>query len=101
VQMSSNSRKTRVIDLDAFNAARTKLQTLVDDNPLQAISEARQLPSDRPLRGLHYTSLKACILVDAGSQAKNKDAIEEGIALFKQLSAKSPREASHHYSFLC
>jgi tetratricopeptide (TPR) repeat protein len=87
-----------VIDLDAFNKACTKLQTLVDDNPTQAITEARKLPSEKPLGKIHYTSLKACILIDAGSNAKNKHAIEEGVALFQKLLLKSPKEASYHYN---
>ncbi len=89
---------TAVIDLDAFNLTRAKLHFLVDDDPAKAIEEARALPSDKPLGGIYFTSLKAGILVDAGSRAKNKEAIEEGLALFEGLLAKSPKEASHHYN---
>lgn len=96
--MSTKRTRTGVIDLDAFNRACARLQTLVDDNPNQAITEARELPSDEPIGGVQYTSLRACILVDAGSQEKNKSAIEEGIALFKKLLAQSPGEASFHYN---
>jgi tetratricopeptide (TPR) repeat protein len=96
--MSAKTKSTSVIDLDAFNSARARLQALVDDNPTQAIADARKLPSDKPIRRMDYTGLKACILVDAGSQAKNRAAIEEGIALFKKLLAKSPGDASYHYN---
>lgn len=96
--MSPSSKRTGVIDLDAFNKACTKLQTLVDDNPTQAITEARKLPSEKPLGEIHFTSLKACILIDAGSHAKNKRAIEEGVAFFEKLLLKSPKEASYHYN---
>jgi hypothetical protein len=96
--MSTNSRRTGVIDLDAFNRACAKLQNLVDDNPTEAITEARKLPSERPLGETRFTSLRACILVDAGYQAKNRNAIEEGIALFKKLLAESPEEASYRYN---
>jgi tetratricopeptide (TPR) repeat protein len=96
--MSTNIKRTAVIDLDAFNRTCAKLQSLVDDNPIQAITEARQLPSDKPLGGIHFNSLKACILVDAGSRSKDRNAIDEGMALFKELSVKSPKEASYHYN---
>jgi tetratricopeptide (TPR) repeat protein len=87
-----------VIDLDAFNLTRARLHFLVDNDPAKAIEEARALPSNKPLGGIYFTSLKAGILVDAGSRAKNKEAIEEGLALFERLLAKFPKEASHHYN---
>src|SRR5215469_2259853 len=89
---------TGVIDLDAFNAARARLQALVDDDPVKAIDEAHTLTTDKPIGGIFYTSLKASVLVDAGSHTKNSQAIEEGVALFKKLLVKSPNEASHHYN---
>jgi len=85
-------------EFDAFNTARAKLQALVDDDPVRAIEEARALTSDMPVGGIYYTSLKASILVDAGSHAQNSQAIEEGVALLKKLLMKSPNEASHHYN---
>jgi tetratricopeptide (TPR) repeat protein len=90
--------KTAVIDLDAFMLARDRLQSLVDDDASKAIEEAGAIPSDKPIGGIYFTSLKASILVDAGSHAKNKQAIEEGLALFKNLLVKSPKEASYHYN---
>jgi len=35
-----------IIDLDAFNRARIRLQSLMDDNPAKAIEEARSLLPD-------------------------------------------------------
>jgi tetratricopeptide (TPR) repeat protein len=87
-----------IVDLDAFNLARAKLQSLVDVDPAKAIEEARALPTDKPIGGTYFTSLKAGILVDAGSQTKNKQAVEEGVTLFKKLLVKTPKEASHHYN---
>lgn len=90
--------KTGIINLDAFNHERMRLHSLMDGNPFKAIEEARSLPSDSPVKGLLYTSLKAAVLIDAGSVAKDKQAIEQGIALFRRLLAKSPKEASFHYN---
>jgi tetratricopeptide (TPR) repeat protein len=89
---------TALIDLDAFNAVRARLQALVDDDPVKAIDEARALATARPIGGILYTSLKASILVDAGSHTKNSQAIEEGVALFETLLTRFPNEASHHYN---
>jgi tetratricopeptide (TPR) repeat protein len=89
---------TEVTDLDAFNLARSRLQSLVDDDPSKAIDEARALPADKPIGGIYFTSLKACILIDAGFFGKNKHAIEEGVALFKNLLVKSPKHADLHYN---
>ncbi len=57
---------TAIIDLDAFKLEQLRLHSLRDDNPAKAIEEARSLPSDTPAKGILYTGLKACILIDAG-----------------------------------
>jgi len=67
---------TAIIDLDAFNQERMRLQSLMDYNPVKAIEEARSLPSDTPVKGLLYASLKASVLIDAGLSARDKHAIE-------------------------
>lgn len=54
--------KTSVIDLDAFDRKRATLQSLVDHDPAKAIEEARALPSDKPIKGILYSSLKASLL---------------------------------------
>jgi tetratricopeptide (TPR) repeat protein len=84
--------------LKAFNKERVRLQSLVDTNPAEAIKEARGLSSDTPVGGVLFTSLKAGILIDAGSCTKDKQAIEEGIALFKRLVTASPKQADFHYN---
>lgn len=86
------------IDLDGFNLVASKLQALVDSNPAKAVEEARALPSNKPVGGIYFASLKAGVLVDAGSHAKDKRAIEEGVGLFRKLLAKSPKEAGYHYN---
>ena len=50
------------------------------------------------MKGIFYTCLKAGVLIDAGSSAKNKQAIEEGIALFRKLVSESPEEAGFQYN---
>ena len=87
-----------IIDLDAFNQARVRLQSLMDDDPVKAIEEARSLPSDTPVKGLLYSSLKASVLIDAGLSARNKQSIEEGIDLFRRLLSEFPEEAGLHYN---
>jgi len=89
---------TDIIDLDAFKQEQLKLHSLMDDDPAKAIEEARLLPSEIRVKGIFYTCLKAGVLIDAGSSAKNKQAIEEGIALFRKLVAESPEEAGFHYN---
>ena len=38
----------------------------MDDNPVKAIEEARSLPSDTPIKGVLYTSLKAGVWLMRG-----------------------------------
>lgn len=96
--MKKRKLKNSIIDLDAFQRERAKLQALIDSDPALAIQDARALPSDIPVKGVLYTDLKAGVLIDAGACAKDKRAIEEGVALLRQLLKKSPKEAGHHYN---
>jgi tetratricopeptide (TPR) repeat protein len=81
----------------AFKEVAARLHSLLDQNPAQAVVEARALLSDVPVAGVLYTGLKAGVLIDAGSCANDKRAIEEGIALFRRLSFKSPDNGAFHY----
>ena len=89
---------TDIIDLDAFKHEQVRLHSLMDDNPAKAIEEARSLPSDTPVKEVLYTGLKAGVLIDAGSSAKDKQAIHEGVALFRRLLSESPKDAALHYN---
>jgi tetratricopeptide (TPR) repeat protein len=89
---------TAMIDLDAFKHEQLRLYSLMDDNPAKAIEEARSLPSDTPVKGVLYTGLKAGVLIDAGSSAKDKQAIQEGVALFRRLLSESPKDATLRYN---
>jgi hypothetical protein len=91
-------RKTNAAGLEAFNQKAARLHALMDQDPKQAITEARALSSDTPVGGVLFTGLKAGVLIDAGTCANDKEAIEEGIALFRRLSATRPDEADHHYN---
>jgi tetratricopeptide (TPR) repeat protein len=70
----------------------------VGEDPARAIEEARALSSDMPTRGAMLAALKAAILIDAGSASKDKQAIEDGIALCRQLATASPKQACLHYN---
>jgi tetratricopeptide (TPR) repeat protein len=83
---------------EAFNQKATRLHALMDQDPKQAILEARALSSDTPAGGVLFTGLKAGVLIDAGTCANDKEAIEEGIDLFRRLSATRPDEAAFHYN---
>lgn len=63
-----------------------KLQHLVDEDPLLAINEARQLTGD-----LNVNLLKAAIFVDAGKLIKDKKSIEEGVDIFTHAVEKFPQ----------
>ena len=90
--------KSKPAGLEVFSQERARLQSLVDEDPLKALKEARALSSDTPVGGVLYTSLKAGILIDAGSCAKDKQAIEDGIAFFNTLVTVNPKQADFHYN---
>jgi len=84
--------------LKVFHKESARLHSLLDEDPEEAIKQARALSSDTPVGGVLFTSLKAGILIDAGSYAKDKQAIEDGISLFKALLTTHPEEASYYYN---
>ncbi|HEY1800978.1 MAG TPA: LA2681 family HEPN domain-containing protein [Terriglobales bacterium] len=90
--------KKKPSGLKLFEEVTARLHGLVDEDPIRAIQEASALSSDKPVGGIFLTSLKASILVDAGSCAKDKQAIEDGIRLFKELLAKNPKQADFQYN---
>ncbi len=63
--------------LKKFNEEQARLQSLVDADPIKAIKEERALSSETPVGGVLFTSLKASILIDAGSRDKDKQAIQD------------------------
>lgn len=62
-----------------------KLRQLADQNPTEAINQARRLEGD-----LNSQSARAAILIDAGSLLNDCTAINEGIALNRTLLARLP-----------
>jgi hypothetical protein len=83
-------KKRNLAGMTAFNEEVARLHMLINQNPGQAIKEARAMSSDAQRGGLLLTGLKAGVLVDTGSCANDKQATEEGLALFRALSAKRP-----------
>jgi tetratricopeptide (TPR) repeat protein len=91
-------RKGNQMGLDAFNQEAARLHALMDRDPGQAIHEARALSSDTSVDDANFTALKAGVLIDAGACASDRQAIEEGVALFRGLSAIRPEEGALHYN---
>lgn len=86
--------KHRLPQHQELKSLRAKLTSLLDENPAKAICQARELHLKSP-EGI---ALKAAILVDAGSLAGDKPAVEEGVELFKGLLNKYPGQAEGHYN---
>ena len=78
---------------EEFARLRDHLHSLMDVKPQVAIAEARQLGECT-----FFSMLKAGVLVDAGAAAKDKDAITEGIAIFRTSAEKNPRNGRSHYN---
>jgi len=67
-----------------FSELSVRLSALLDRAPSEAVEQAREIDLDTPER-INLMSLRATILVDGGSLTKQQDAIEEGLALFREL----------------
>ena len=78
---------------DKFNELFSHLSALLDCNPIEAVKQAQEIDLNFNLNGhqrVNLMSLKAAILVDGGALTKQKDAIEEGLVLFRELHDSFP-----------
>lgn len=72
-----------------FTELSTYLSALMDRNPAEAVKQARKIDLDTPDR-FNRMGLRAAILVDGGAWIHQQDAIEEGLALFRELHGLFP-----------
>jgi tetratricopeptide (TPR) repeat protein len=79
--------------LKEFELLRAKMGSLIDTDPAKAVEEARSLPSDTVM-----ISLKASILVDAGSCVGDKEAVAEGVELFRRLIQNHSKRPDLQYN---
>jgi len=75
-----------------------RLYRLVDDDPLQAVAEARTLRASSHLAEEDVQALRASILVDAGSDLHDEAAIAEGADTFRSLTERSPARLDLQYN---
>ncbi len=69
---------------NGFAEMSVHLNTLLNCNPAEAVEQARKIDLDTPDR-FNLMSLRAAILVDGGALTHQQDAIEEGLAFFREL----------------
>lgn len=72
-----------------FAELSAHLSALLDSNPGEAVKQARNIDLDTPDR-FNLMGLRAAILVDGGALIHQQDAIEEGLALFRELHSLFP-----------
>lgn len=80
-----------------FTDLSSYLSTLLNRNPEEAVKQARKIDLEKPDR-FNLMSLRAAILVDGGGLTNHQDAIEEGLALFRELHCLFPQQASISYN---
>jgi tetratricopeptide (TPR) repeat protein len=76
---------------ERFYELAAHLRAVLDRDPAEAVRQAREIECglETHMR-INLMGLRAATLVDAGALAKRRDAIEEGIALFRELDRHSP-----------
>lgn len=76
---------------DRFYERSAHLTTLLNSDPAEAVKQAREINLDTPEpERFNLMMLRASALVDGGSLMQQKDAIEEGLALFRALHDRFP-----------
>lgn len=72
-----------------FHERSVHLNSLLDRDPAEAVRQARAIELDTSER-LNLMVLRAAILVDGGVLTRQQDAIEEGLALFREVHRAFP-----------
>ena len=75
-----------------------RLYQLVDDDPLEAITQARGLRASNELSEEEVDGLRAAILVDAGGDLRDEAAVAEGVAQFRSLVDRFPGRLDLRYN---
>lgn len=76
---------------DRFYEQSAHLNTLLNNDPAEAVKQAREINLDIPEPELvNLMGLRAAALVDGGVLTQQQDAIEEGLALFRELHRRFP-----------
>lgn len=77
--------------LDSFYERSAYLKFLLNSNPAEAVTQAREINLKLETNErFNLMVLRAATLVDGGALTHQQDAIEEGIALFRELHSSFP-----------
>lgn len=77
--------------LDGFYERSAHLNALLNSSPAEAVKQAREINLDLDTsERFSLMGLRAAILVDGGALTQQQDAIEEGVALFRELHGLFP-----------
>ncbi|MGJ7573615.1 LA2681 family HEPN domain-containing protein [Variovorax sp. RB2P76] len=74
-----------------FSELSKHLNALLDASPADAVQQAREMDLNTPER-LNLMSLQAAILVDGGVLTKQSGAIDQGLALYRELYEQFPTD---------
>lgn len=77
---------------------QSKLYGLLERDPGEAVAAARNLVPTELLGEDLIDNLKACVLVDAGKAGKDKEAVEEGVKIFRKIFHNDPERPDIRYN---
>ena len=88
---SPDDIEKRFYEMDSY------LKKLTDSDPLVAIEKARGMTSDEILNQELLDSLVSGTLIDAGIQARDCSAVNEGTSILERLTSASPERGDFQY----
>jgi hypothetical protein len=80
-----------------FNEVSRELEALKDTDSAGAVEAARSLKPDGILDQDNTDALAAVTLIDAGSESRDKAAVDQGVDLLERLNERLPDRAHYEY----
>lgn len=77
---------------------RDELIAMIDTEPTKAIEKAHMIDHGALSENVYTESLKAGVLIEAGSRVGKKETVKEGVERFRKLIEKNPRKSELHYN---
>lgn len=95
-----NKRREIYMSMDPYKKLSENLTDLLDNNPLEAVKKAHQIDLNNKKENdrVNLLNLKASIFINGGKLIQQKNIVEEGLLIFRELYKLYPENPQFLYN---